>query len=184
MKQGRAFVAVSAIVVALWLGCWILTQRWPDKGAFGDSFGAVSALFSGFAFAALVFTIMLQREELRLQREELKHQQTEMVETRKLLRAQAEAQDAQARDGCPAESGLNAGGVRPTQPGGHVDQHAAPWSPAPLREQHAGHRFRYQIDCQRARLCAAGDGPASPAAWRPGAGSARPCTQRQPPRHS
>ena len=37
-------------------------------------FGAVNALFSGLAFAFLIYTIWLQPEELRLQREELKMQ--------------------------------------------------------------------------------------------------------------
>ncbi len=45
---------------------------WGKRGTFGDSFGAVNALFSGLAFAGLIYTIYLQKEELGLQREELK----------------------------------------------------------------------------------------------------------------
>ena len=52
-----------------------------DRGAFGDKFGAVNALFSGLAFAGLIVTLLYQKEELKLQREEL-------AETRKELNAQ------------------------------------------------------------------------------------------------
>jgi len=40
-------------------------------GTFGDSFGAINALFSGMAFAGVIVAILMQREELRLQRQEL-----------------------------------------------------------------------------------------------------------------
>ncbi len=40
-------------------------------GAFGDSFGVLTSLFSGLAFAGLIITIVQQKEELSLQREEL-----------------------------------------------------------------------------------------------------------------
>ncbi|KAF0195272.1 MAG: hypothetical protein FD166_2988 [Bacteroidetes bacterium] len=53
---------------------------------FGDAFGAINALFSGFAFAGIIYTILLQRKELVLQRKEL-------VETRKELRRSAIAQE-------------------------------------------------------------------------------------------
>jgi hypothetical protein len=34
------------------------------RGLFGDKFGAVNSLFSGFAFAGIIFTILLQRRDL------------------------------------------------------------------------------------------------------------------------
>lgn len=47
-------------------------QKWPENpGTFGDMFGSINALFSGLAFAGIIYTILLQREELGLQREEL-----------------------------------------------------------------------------------------------------------------
>ncbi len=42
-----------------------------SPGVFGDSFGIFAALFSGLAFAGLIVTILLQREDLNVQREEL-----------------------------------------------------------------------------------------------------------------
>lgn len=74
-------IAVFSAVVLLVLiyGGFIIYVSWPitlgnvDKaGVFGDSFGVLTALFSGLAFAGIVFTILLQREELALQRKELK----------------------------------------------------------------------------------------------------------------
>lgn len=40
-------------------------------GTFGDSFGVLTCLFSGLAFAGMIITLLMQREELSLQREEL-----------------------------------------------------------------------------------------------------------------
>lgn len=37
-----------------------------ERGTFGDQFGAVNALFSGLAFAGLIYTIILQRKDLKL----------------------------------------------------------------------------------------------------------------------
>lgn len=50
------------------------------RGTFGDQFGAVNALFSGLAFAGLIYTIILQRKDLELQRNDLKLQREEMEE--------------------------------------------------------------------------------------------------------
>ena len=54
-------------------------------GLVGDTFGSINALFSGLAFAWLIYTIYLQRKELELSKEELKL-------TRDELRRTAEAQ--------------------------------------------------------------------------------------------
>lgn len=43
------------------------------RGQFGDKFGAINALFSGFAFAGIIFTIYLQRIDLRKTREAMSH---------------------------------------------------------------------------------------------------------------
>lgn len=60
------------------------------RGQFGDMFGAVNALFSGFAFLGIIYTIYLQKNELALQREELKL-------TRDELKRTAEAQEKSER---------------------------------------------------------------------------------------
>jgi hypothetical protein len=59
------------------------------RGQFGDIFGGFNALFTGLAFAGVIYTIILQRRELEMQREELQSS------TEQLRRA-AEAQKEQA----------------------------------------------------------------------------------------
>jgi hypothetical protein len=44
-------------------------------------FGGINALFAGLAFAGLIYTIYLQRDELRLQREELELTRIELSRT-------------------------------------------------------------------------------------------------------
>lgn len=68
----------------------LLVTTWPistlsiDKaGTFGDSFGVLTSLFTGLAFAGLLTTIYLQRSELQLNRKELE-------ETRKEFRLQSD----------------------------------------------------------------------------------------------
>src|SRR5690606_8539543 len=56
---------------------------WAKSGTFGDTFGALNALFSGLAFTGVIVTILIQRTELKNQRLELSLQRTEMRETRK-----------------------------------------------------------------------------------------------------
>ncbi len=95
MKKRTLFFVVL-LVVALWaLTLWgghTFFDSWPTRGQFGDLFGSVNALFSGLAFAGLVYVILLQREDLALQREELRLQRKEMAASRKQLAAQAKAQ--------------------------------------------------------------------------------------------
>lgn len=59
-------------------------------------FGVINALFSGFAFAGIIFTIWLQREELKLQREELKLIRTELTRTASAQEASEKALSDQA----------------------------------------------------------------------------------------
>lgn len=58
-------------------------DSWQKSGTFGDTFGALNALFSGLAFSGVIITILIQKTELKNQREELMLQRTEMQETRK-----------------------------------------------------------------------------------------------------
>lgn len=82
-------------VICLWSLCWYLVvinindnDSWPHRGQFGDMFGAVNALFSGLAFAGIIITILLQRDELGLQRIELELTRTELQLTRKEFKDQ------------------------------------------------------------------------------------------------
>jgi hypothetical protein len=77
--------------LGVWLGYWALVM-WRvdpnDRSVFGDMFGGASALFSAFAFGGLIFTIVLQRDELQLQREELALTREELALTREEMKGQ------------------------------------------------------------------------------------------------
>lgn len=65
-------IGYAALIIGL---TWPITELSVEKsGVFGDSFGLLTSLFSGLAFAGLIITIVMQKNELALQREELKLQ--------------------------------------------------------------------------------------------------------------
>jgi hypothetical protein len=86
----RPLLFLALIVLLLWAASGLLLYGHPDRGTIGDMFGAVNALFSGLAFAGVVYAIFLQRRELELQREELRA-------TRVELSRSAEAQEKSER---------------------------------------------------------------------------------------
>ena len=104
----RTIASVAISIVLLWAGvataAYFLLPDWASRGQFGDVFGAVNALFSGLAFAGLIFAILLQREDLELQRQELTLTRQELSRTAAAqeqsevaLRAQAEAAASSTR---------------------------------------------------------------------------------------
>lgn len=100
MKTERVtyfLLALCGLFILAWAAI-ILLLVWPieelslqSAGTFGDSFGVLTAFFSGLAFAGLIGTLLLQRDELRLQREEL---QLTRVELRRSSLAQGEQVEA------------------------------------------------------------------------------------------
>lgn len=82
-------------VLLVWaISGWALYSV-PDRGTLGDMFGAINALFSGLAFASLVYTIFLQRRELALQRQELSLTRTELEGQKLQISAQNDVLRAQ-----------------------------------------------------------------------------------------
>lgn len=75
------------LVIIIWIVSTILIifglNNWSDRGTFGDLFGAVNALFSGLAFAGLIYTIVLQKQDLELQRNEITLNRAELKKTAK-----------------------------------------------------------------------------------------------------
>lgn len=95
---------IALAVVALWIGAGLVlydanagTPIWGERGTFGDMFGSVNALFSGLAFAGIIFTVLLQRQELQLQRHELKLQRDEIIASRQELAGQRMQLEAQSQ---------------------------------------------------------------------------------------
>lgn len=94
------FILAGSVIV-LWIISWVLmiifikngpngtiTEVSAIRGQFGDQFGAVNALFSGLAFAGIIFTILLQRRDLSLQREELEETRKEFIQQNETLKKQ------------------------------------------------------------------------------------------------
>jgi hypothetical protein len=74
---GGVVLAVLVYAVALVALTWPVSELSIEKsGVFGDSFGLLTSLFSGLAFAGLIITIVMQKDELAMQREELKLQRS------------------------------------------------------------------------------------------------------------
>ena len=78
-KTDIIFLLVGTIIIigmCIW-GIWIfpkLVSSVSVRGRWGDSFGVVTALFTGLAFVILIWTLHVQKDELRLQREEIRGQ--------------------------------------------------------------------------------------------------------------
>lgn len=79
MNKPKSNIGLLTKMIILVLIIWILStiliifglDNWSDRGTFGDLFGAVNALFSGLAFAGLIYTIVLQKQGLKIQRNEI-----------------------------------------------------------------------------------------------------------------
>ena len=86
------FLAVISMQAIYWVFVSSSYDTPEHRGLFGDSFGALTALFSGLAFAGMIYAITLQSRELSLQREELKLTREELVATRAEQAKSTEAQ--------------------------------------------------------------------------------------------
>lgn len=83
---------------AIWIGYWVSVllvypaeEMASSRGLFGDMFGGVNALFTAFAFAGLLYTIVLQRDEIGLQLQEQRDTRAEFeLQTRTFQRQQFE----------------------------------------------------------------------------------------------
>ncbi len=75
------------VIFLCFLNYYILINN-PDRGTIGDMFGVVNSLFSGLAFAGIIFTILLQSKELKLQREEIKSNRDEFKTQNNTLKIQ------------------------------------------------------------------------------------------------
>lgn len=98
MKK-RYIVTVIILIIGLWLGSWYFIPKWYggnlEAGTFGDMFGAVNALFSGLAFVGLIYTILVQREELKEQRKSIAMQTEELSLQRQAIEMQTEEMKGQ-----------------------------------------------------------------------------------------
>ena len=94
LKFGWLLITGVVVTVVVYAAA-LLYFTWPisefsiaQSGVFGDSFGLLTSLFSGLAFAGLIITILMQKEELALQRDELLLTRKELSGQRKELAIQ------------------------------------------------------------------------------------------------
>ena len=70
------FILVLIVFSILLLNYFLLYNK-EDRGTFGDMYGPSNAFFSGLAFIGVIYTILLQKEDLNKTKEELKRHQFE-----------------------------------------------------------------------------------------------------------
>lgn len=97
--MGIDFFGISILVALVWggIGIWLppFLVGSVKAGSFGDQFGAVNALFSGLAFAGVIYAVVLQSKELALQREELEQTRQVLREQKQQLENQNETMQQQ-----------------------------------------------------------------------------------------
>lgn len=78
----KTFIEICIIILAIWgFYTFIMYQCFPfdKRGTYGDMYGGLNAVFSGLAFAGVIYTIILQRKDLNLQATELKETRKEFM---------------------------------------------------------------------------------------------------------
>ncbi|WP_025722738.1 hypothetical protein [Paenibacillus polymyxa] len=97
-KSYLGLIIIIFVVFSIWflLGtvAYYVFDNWTDRGTFGDMFGSVNVLFSGLAFALVLYTIHLQKQDLDIQREVQKIQIKDLK-----LQAEATAKSAEQLEG-------------------------------------------------------------------------------------
>jgi hypothetical protein len=87
-------LVVGAWLASPWLVRWVVGGG-EKVGTFGDSFGALTSLFTGLAFVGLIITLRQQKAQIAMQREDLKLQRDEMKAARAELSGQKEQMELQ-----------------------------------------------------------------------------------------
>jgi len=91
----RWLISLWLAIISVWLLSGFFLHEDAQRGTFGDMFGAVNALFTGLAFATLIYTAWMQREELGLQREELAATRAELQGQKEQLQQQSKTFELQ-----------------------------------------------------------------------------------------
>ncbi len=107
----NSFTALIIFTIAIWflsaIGIMFFLDDWSDRGTFGDLFGAVNALFSGLAFAGLLYSLIENRKQISSQQEELLINRKELLKARKIQEKTEKAIEAQVAQMRNTISGLN-----------------------------------------------------------------------------
>ena len=90
MKKSRNLlitIVVFAAVIVIW---WYFGGYTVAVGSGTDKFDSINSLFGGLAFAGMLCTLFMQRQELSMQRDQLKDNSIELVASRKAFEQQVE----------------------------------------------------------------------------------------------
>jgi hypothetical protein len=94
----KVLIILSLCVLTVWALYLVAmlygSDQWETRAFFGEMFGSLDSLFSGLAFAGLIYAIWLQRKELQLQRDELRQTREELQRT---ANAQEQSKEALTR---------------------------------------------------------------------------------------
>lgn len=100
-SQYKAFIIAAIVVFFIWgisgFAVYFWGEDWPERGTMGDMFGVINALFSGLAFAGLIFTIIIQRQEITTNREEIELNRRELHKSVTAQQKTQQAMQEQAR---------------------------------------------------------------------------------------
>lgn len=95
----NSFTVLVGLTIAVWffsgLAIIYFIDDWGDRGTFGDLFGAVNALFSGLAFAGLLYSLFENKKQIMAQQEELLLNRQELLKARKIQEKTEKAIEAQ-----------------------------------------------------------------------------------------
>lgn len=95
----NSFAVLVGLTFAVWffsgLAIIYFIDDWGDRGTFGDLFGAVNALFSGLAFAGLLYSLFENKKQIMAQQEELLLNRQELLKARKIQEKTEKAIEAQ-----------------------------------------------------------------------------------------
>ena len=98
-KLTIGMIIAFLIITGLWIGSagFIFCNiGYPNTaGEAGDLFGAIGALFSGWAFCGILWAILLQRKSLQIQHDDLMASLEEMKQSREAHEESAEALNRQ-----------------------------------------------------------------------------------------
>ena len=67
-----AIVLVTIVQIVGGVVLFFVFDDWNNRAAFGDMFGFLGSFFTGLAFAAVIYSLFLQRKELKLTQAEFK----------------------------------------------------------------------------------------------------------------
>lgn len=114
-KRNTNWILLATVIIII-VG-WLLTPKIVfhlietskpiDIGQFGDLYGTINALFSGLAFALLIYTARMQSIELELQREELSKSTKAQKKIAKLNVSQLELQEQIRRNSIKPDFKIN-----------------------------------------------------------------------------